>query len=788
MAPFPPALHRLDVIGAVRAAAARAPDRIAIDAGLRALTYRALGERLAAASDGATGASRPVRIGADEPVEAVCALLETMARGNVAVPGVAAPDDLATTVDDPEDRPLVVVTANDGAPVVLSNRVLHLRALDAAVMHPASGPGARAGSTLPIASPDGIVAVIGALILGATFVPFGTDDVDGLAAALAAGRLDHVWLGPEWLTALARRDAGLALPAPHARLRLAVCTTVPTPQVRDRLLAWLGPERVTAQTGDARIGPVRRHPRLGPADAAVGVATAPDAPPARLRLTIAAGIRANALARPQRDAIVVGERRLDYAHLDDRIARVAGGALADLGLRAGDRVAVMLPNCLEYFEIIAGFAEARVAPALLPPMAIADEVRFIVADCGARVLVCDTSNEEVARAGASGLVERILVVGRDYDDWLARARPARDLPPVLETDVFSIPYTSGATGRPKGILLSHRSRILTAYAAAAEYRALGPDTRMLVSTPVFHGAGFLNLLAPLWFGGTAFVLPRFSIDRLLALVADARITAAHMVPAHFAAYFALSPTERAKHDVSSLRSIVSGTAPLAQATKERIVEAFGADVLNERYGSTEASIVTNLRPEDQLRKIACVGTPFPMVEVQIRDADGRPVPPGTPGELWSRSPIMFSGYWNRPEAEAAAVRDGWVTAGDIARTDDEGYVYLVDRKNDMIITGGENVYPREIEEVLMRHPAVAEVAVVGMPHAYWGDAVTAFVHLRAGMNATEADLLAHCNAALARWKVPKAVHLRGPLPRNGMGKILRREVKREAVGDATGPS
>ena len=499
-------------------------------------------------------------------------------------------------------------------------------------------------------------------------------------------------------------------------------------------------------------------------------------------LTLAEGVRAAAAKRPQRVAITIDDARLTYAQLVERIGRVSGGGADGLHLQEGDRVALCLPNCLPWMELMTGFAALGVPCAMVPPMASAVEIRTIVEDCEPRVMVCHASNEENARAGAAHVVERFLVIGRagadSYDDWLAQARPFVP-PPVDETAIFSIAYSSGATGKPKGILLSHRSRILTCYAAAAEYRALGPSTRMLVSTPVFHGAGFLNLLAPCWFGGQAVMLSRFTIEGLLSLIEEHRITKAHLVPAHFAAYFALSAAERRRWDTSSLRCIVSGTAPLAQPVKEKIVEAFGPDVLHERYGSTEASIVSNLRPADQLRKTACVGLPFPLVEVEIRDDEGRVLPAGETGELWSRSPLMFSGYWKRPQAEEKAIRRGWVSAGDLARRDEEGFLYLVDRKDDMIISGGENVYPREIEEVLLRHPAVLEAAVVGEAHEYWGEAITAYVHLRPGSHADEQALRDFCGQTLARWKVPKAIRIRGPLPRNSMGKILRRLVKEE---------
>ncbi len=502
------------------------------------------------------------------------------------------------------------------------------------------------------------------------------------------------------------------------------------------------------------------------------------------RLTLSDGVRAAAAKRPDRVAIAIDDERLTYAQLVERIGRVSAGALQGLGLREGDRVALCLPNCLPWMELMCGFSAAGVPCAIVPPMATPAEIRTIVEDCEPRVMVCHASNEESARGVAGHLVERFLVIGRDgtdgYEPWLSKARPLVP-PPVDETAIFSIAYSSGATGKPKGTLLSHRSRILTCYAAAAEYRAFGPGTRMLVSTPVFHGAGFLNLLAPCWFGGQAVILSRFTIERMLSLIEEHRITKAHLVPAHFAAYFALPPAERKRWDLSSLRCIVSGTAPLAQPVKEKIVDAFGPDVLHERYGSTEASIVSNLRPADQLLKSACVGLPFTMVEVEIRDPGGHALPAGETGELWSRSPLMFSGYWRRPDAEAKAIRDGWVSAGDLARRDEEGFIYLVDRKDDMIISGGENVYPREIEEVLLRHPAVEEAAVIGVPHDFWGEAITAYVHTRTGMNADEETLRRFCAEHLTRWKVPKRICLCGPLPRNSMGKILRRLVKAQAA-------
>jgi long-chain acyl-CoA synthetase len=227
----------------------------------------------------------------------------------------------------------------------------------------------------------------------------------------------------------------------------------------------------------------------------------------------------------------------------------------------------------------------------------------------------------------------------------------------------------------------------------------------------------------------------------------------------------------------SLKAVISGTAPLAQAMKAKIIPVIGEGKLFERYGTTETSIATALRPEDQLRKIACVGQALPLTHLRILDDEGNDVPQGEVGELTISSPYLFSGYLNLPEQTAKVTRGDWVVTGDLARFDEEGYVYLVDRKNDMIISGGENVYPREVEEILLAHPAVAECGVAGVPHPYWGEQVTAFVVLRPGMNASAEDLMTACREKLSRYKVPKEIKFLEKLPRNTMGKVLRRALR-----------
>jgi acyl-CoA synthetase (AMP-forming)/AMP-acid ligase II len=493
-------------------------------------------------------------------------------------------------------------------------------------------------------------------------------------------------------------------------------------------------------------------------------------------MLIADGIRAAAARTPQKVAIVEGTRRLTYRALVERIDRVANLARAGLGLRHGDFASVLSPNRLEYMELVCGLSSAGLAVSTIGPAAPPAEIKFICDDSRARVLFVAPELEAAARAAAPATVERFIVLGPEYESLLAAASAARCPVSVTETDIFSVPYTSGATGRPKGVMLAHRGRVLSAFVMAVEQQCYGPADRAVATTPMFHGAGFLMALVPIYFGGAVEILPRFDIERLLGAVSAMQATSVYMVPTHFAAMLEMGSQVR-RFDLKSLKAVISGTAPLAQAMKAKIIEIMGEGKLYERYGTTETSIATALRPEDQLRKHACVGQALPLTHLRVLDDAGNDVPQGAVGELAVSSPYLFSGYLNLPEQTARVTRGDWVVTGDLARFDEEGFVYLVDRKNDMIISGGENVYPREVEEVLLAHPAVAECGVTGVPHPYWGEQVTAFVVVRPGMNASADELLAACREKLSRYKVPKAIRFLEKLPRNTMGKILRRALR-----------
>ena len=497
-------------------------------------------------------------------------------------------------------------------------------------------------------------------------------------------------------------------------------------------------------------------------------------------VTLDAGVRASFNRTPDKAALREGERTLSYRQLVARINRAGNAAMADLGLRPGDRAAILAGNCLEYIEIMCGLSGVGVAVATPSPRLTAAEVKLICDDCGARVLFVERALHDMVRAIAFARVERIIVIGGDYEDWLARGRDADPEIAVDEWQPFSIPYTSGTTGQPKGVTLPHRARTLIFYAMAVEYGCYSPDDRALAVAPLCHGAGFAFAMAPVYFGGYCEIIRRFEPDRILDSLNAAAATNIFLVPTHFHAIFGLEQPILARYRRETLHTIISNAAPLAQATKEKIVGFFGDGLLHETYGSTESGIVCNLRPQDQLRKIKCVGLPFPNTEVRVLDAEGNELGPGTVGELFSRSPYHYNGYWGRAEETRASFRGDWFSAGDMAQRDEEGYIYLVDRKKDLVISGGINVYPREIEEVLFAHPSVADAAVIGIPDDYWGEVLKAYVVLRRNTAPSADDLLAHCRASLAGYKIPKSVEFLAALPRNTAGKVLKTELRASA--------
>lgn len=490
-------------------------------------------------------------------------------------------------------------------------------------------------------------------------------------------------------------------------------------------------------------------------------------------LSLAAGVRAAMHRAPGKIAYRHREQTRTYRDLMARVDKVTAALAGGLGLAPGQHGAIIGKNSIEYMEIVLGASQAGVALATVNPRLSLPEIVAICDDAGARVIFADPDIAAALRDSKLADRSAIIEIGSGLEDWLANARPGSAPGLVREWDVFTIPYTSGTTGKPKGVLVPHRSRILTLFGMAVEYGCYAPDDRFLAIAPMCHGAGMIFSLAPVFFGGYAEIMDRFEPEQVLDSLRTQQITGFFGVPTHFHALMSVGPQALAASRSASLKTVISNAAALPQAMKERLVAHFGPGLLHETYGSTEAGIVSNLRPPDQLRKQQCVGQPFPCTEVELRRPDGTLCDPDEVGELFSRSPYLFNGYWGRPQETAEAYLDGWVTVGDLARRDAEGYLYIVDRLKDMVISGGVNIYPREVEEVIFQHPDVREAAVIGVPDDKWGEVLKAFVVRRPDGQLEAESLLAFLEPRIARMKLPKQVEFIDEIPRNANGKVLK---------------
>ena len=488
----------------------------------------------------------------------------------------------------------------------------------------------------------------------------------------------------------------------------------------------------------------------------------------------------HALVNADKVALICGERKLTYAELNARARRVAN-ALSELGVRSGERVAVMAHNSIELLEIVGGLSKLSAMTVLLNYRLRPSEVAYILNDCGAKaVLVGPELVDVVEQARASVTGETIYIaVGEEipegwlpYEDVLARA--SEELPVAQSGLGSAISYTSGTTGKPKG---AYRPRAVPADDVIRLIQAFelsGSDTHLLAG-PYYHSAPSFFVSLHTLLGAAIVVQPKYDAVEALQLIERHKITTTFMAPTLVQRLCDVPEEIFARYDISSLRSIILGGAPCPHILKVRASERFG-ECLWEFYGATETAVVTLLRPEDQLRKPGSCGTVGPGQEIRLLDAEGREVPEGEPGEMWARNPWLAE-YYNKPEATASNMRDGFFSVGDIAYRDSEGYYFICDRKIDMIISGGVNIYPAEIEAVLTAHPAVADVAVIGIPHEHWGESVQAVVELRPGASATDEELIAFCGERLADYKKPRGIAFVGELPRNPAGKLLKTAIR-----------
>ncbi len=458
-------------------------------------------------------------------------------------------------------------------------------------------------------------------------------------------------------------------------------------------------------------------------------------------------------------------------------ARVAG-ALRRLGVIPGDRVVVLLPNCPEVLAAYAGIL--KVGGVIVPVVFLLSpaEVRHILADSAAKVVI--TAPELAAKLeGWSGPV---ILVGdgamarpnaRAWGDWIAREADAFDTVDRADGDLAVILYTSGTTGKPKGVALSHANLASNARAAASLFE-LDRERWNLAVLPLSHSYGLVTMNAGNILGTRSVLLRWFNPDAVLETITRFRVQSMAGVPTMYA--YLLNYPDAGRFDTSSMRSWGSGAAPLPVEIVEPFEKKFGGRLV-EGYGLTEASPVVTTTRLSGVRKLGSVGQPIPGVAVAILDDDDRALPVGETGEIGVRGPNVMLGYYGLPEETARTLRNGWLHTGDVGRLDEDGFLYVVERKKDLIIRGGFNVYPREVEEVLYAHPAVAEAAVVGMRDALMGEEVCAFVVLKHDTVASGDALIDFCRSRLAKFKCPREVRVVSSLPKNPVGKILRKELR-----------
>ena len=494
--------------------------------------------------------------------------------------------------------------------------------------------------------------------------------------------------------------------------------------------------------------------------------------------------------RPSQDFAIMGDRRISYAEANSLANQLAHAFIA-AGLRKGDRVAYLSKNSLEYPLVYFGASKAGVVPVPLNYRLAPPEWAYMINDAQAKVMLCS----EAFQAGVHGVrsaletVDRYLAIDAPSDAgweapqaWLAGqsdAPPHRDI--REDDDVYQM-YTSGTTGHPKGAVLNHAA--VTAHLMQLSHTiSLRPGDRDLIVAPMYHAAAALTAFSVVYQNGALVIHEDFIPQDVVTALSEANIAVTTLVPAMIQACLVYVP-DVAERAYETLKLIAYGASPIAEPTLRRAMEVFQCDFL-QAYGMTELTAgATALSPADHVRALVSkpelllsAGRPLIGTEVSIVDEDDRPLPHGAIGEIVVRGPQMMKGYWQLPDATAEALRGGWMHTGDAGVMDAEGFLYIQDRVKDMIVSGGENVYPRVVEDVLFAHSAIADAAVIGVPDPQWGESIKAIVVLREGASATAEDLIAFCHGKLGGFERPRSVEFAAELPRNASGKVLKRVLR-----------
>jgi acyl-CoA synthetase (AMP-forming)/AMP-acid ligase II len=488
-------------------------------------------------------------------------------------------------------------------------------------------------------------------------------------------------------------------------------------------------------------------------------------------------------------------RAMTFRQWDERARRLAN-ALLGLGLYKGDRVAILAYNCVEWLEIYAATANAGVVMVPINFRLLGSEIEFIVDNSEAQAFIVQhdlVDRLDGIRANLAIPEDRYIHFGGDttpagyraYEDLIAAGSSTEPSVEVVPEDTWAFMYTSGTTGRPKGAVRSHGGMALQNLAILTNLELTRDDTGLLVM-PMCHvnSLFFGSALAYAGAGSIVYNVKSFDPEQLLRTMADQRATFTSLVPTHYIMMLALSPSGRANYDVDCVRRLLISSAPARKETKLAIMDYFKNAQLLEGYGSTEQGFATVLRPEEQLSKLGSIGREFiGCSRIRLLGENGEDVPEGGVGEIYSHTPWCFDGYWKLPEKTVAAFRGPHLSVGDMGRRDEDGFYYLVDRKNNMIISGGLNVYPSEVENLLGAHGDVQDVAVIGTPDPKWGEAVHGVIVLRDGAEVTEEEIVAWCAGRIADYKRPRSVEFirDEDMPRTATGKILHR-VLRDRTG------
>ncbi len=497
-----------------------------------------------------------------------------------------------------------------------------------------------------------------------------------------------------------------------------------------------------------------------------------------MKINIGAFLAKRALISPDKEGLVFEDVRLTFSELNARANRLAHTMQA-LGVGHGDRVGILALNGPEYWDMLFGLGKIG---AILVPVnyrLAGPEMQFILSDCGAKVFVFGKEYTEIVDSFRGDIPAKDLIAISDTPPQWARSyktmisETSDDEPEIIggDDDTLTILYTSGTTGRPKGAMLTHFNYFIGSVTVVASCGEMG-DTA-LVGLPLFHIGGLGGVPMCVYLGQRLVLLKTFDARRFLELIQEEKVTGFGSVPALLTMLKAVPDFE--KYDWSSVKIILVYAAPVP-VTMLKEYAAAGIEV-RQLYGMTECPTGAVLDSDHALSKAGSTGLPMMHTDIRVVNDQGQDTKPEELGEILMRGPHVMKGYWNRPEATAETIKDGWLYSGDIAKKDEDGYLYIMDRKKDMIISGGENIYPAEIEDSLLAHPKLADVGVIGFPDEKWGESVKAVVVLKQGEELTEEELIEWCQGKIGRYKIPKKVVFADAIPRTPTGKILKRVLR-----------